>query len=175
MQHIPSITFNYLSVPSLHTVCLPPHPCLWPSLTGFSKDFRWLLSFSSHLSIVPFFSFPKNCFFISSLFILLSPQTLHAFPHSILSLFSLKSPLSSVQLLPSHPPSFPAPVEYYRMFSPLPPTLSSLRSFSLSKISPWYPSFIPPYFSRPAVLYSFFSLAAHSRFLLGFSFHSHLW
>ena len=173
MQHLPSITFHYLSILSLILcVCLliPAYGLFWQDLEKTSDDFSLFLHIfplsRSFLSLrIAFSSLPYSSFY--------PPKP------SMLSLtqfylfFSLKSPLSSVQLLPSHPPSFPAPVEYYRMFSLLPPTLSSLRSFSLSKISPWYPSFIPPFFSRPAVLYSFFSLAAHSRFLL--SFHSHLW
>lgn len=106
----------------------------------------------SFLSLrIAFSSLPYSSFYFL--------PTLHAFPHSILSPFFLKSPLSSVQLLPSHPPSFSAPVEYCRMFfSPLPQLFHRSLLF-LPKICSWYPSFIPP-FSFPAVFFP--SLHTHA-------------
>lgn len=93
-----------------------------------------------HHPIVPFFSLPKNCFFISSLFLLLF--SLHAFhfisffPPQIPSVLCSTPPLTSL--------SFSAPVAYYRMFSSLPQTFHRTLLF-LSKISSWYPSFIPAF------------------------------
>ena len=81
----------------------------------------------THPPIVQFFSFPKNCFFISSLFLLLFfppcfPFYLSFFPPQIPSVLCSTPPLTSL--------SFSAPVDYYRILF-------------LSEISSWYPSFIP--------------------------------
>lgn len=130
--------------------------CLLPSLTGFRNDFRRFLSPFHTSTHCPILFFPLELIFHSSLFLLLfslNPLCLPSF--HFISSPPFKSPLSSVHLLPSISPSFSAPVEYYRMFSSLPPALHRLLLF-LSKISSWYPSFIPP-FSLPAVFYSFFS------------------
>lgn len=70
------LTLLSLSLP----VCLPSPTSPSPSLTGFKDDFRRLVSLSRILLLSRSFLFPRNCFFIFSIFLPLFPSSPHAFP-----------------------------------------------------------------------------------------------
>lgn len=115
----------------------------------------------THPPIVPFFSFPKKVPFHIIRIPPFIPHKPPCFPSLHFSFFSppqIPSVLCSTPPLTS--PSFSAPVEYYRMFSSIPPALSSSVPF-LSKISSWYPSFIPPFPFLLSYTHFFPSLHTH--------------
>lgn len=114
----------------------------------------------THPPIVPFFSFSKNCFFISSLFLPLFPPALHALPHSILSLFS-SNPLCPLFNSSPHIPQFLCTSRILQNVLFTTPNPFIARSFSSLKSLHGIPLSSP--LSLPAVLYAFFpSLHTHA-------------
>lgn len=128
-------------------MCLSPPSSLLPSLTGFRNDFRRLLSPFHTSSHCPILFIPQELLF--HLFLILP----FIFP-SMLSLLSLFSPPQIPSVLCSTPPltslSFSAPVEYYRILSPL----VSFPLWNLFMVSLFHPCCL--------LLSSFPSLHAHA-------------